>query len=359
MNKKNFYLFLVTVIGMMVLPTFTLAADNSTNNGPVFSVSPIYPSHQDKEVGEQGYFKLTVSPGTKEVLEIEVVNLSEENIQVSVSRNRGTTTDTGLINYQGTKKKDSPLIQLPELLDFNQMVEERETIVELKGKESKKVATSIQIPNQPFSGDILGGIHVKETNPKAKKSDKMVINTFSYSIPVILNSSKELVKNELTLHKVSPILRNYHPYIEAELINSQPAIIRDMKINGEIREKKTDEIRYKMNLSDLQMAPHSQFNLGFDLKDTPIEAGEYFLRLEIKADGQPYHFEKTFEITKQAAREKNTSAVYTQTNKDKLNLPLILVIVALLVAGIFIGVIFLERKKKQERKRKKKRKKRK
>ncbi|MFI3803994.1 DUF916 and DUF3324 domain-containing protein [Vagococcus fluvialis] len=324
---------------------FILMPIKSSANSSNFGIRPIYPATQAPDVGESGYFMLDLHPKQKEILEIEVTNYSSNPISVLAEIGRAQTSDSGLISYDLSLDNNT---EIDDSVNFNKMIDLTEKKIDLKEKETKKLSISVMVPEKEFKGEVLGGIHFKEIDTEDTKPRKMVTNKFSYSIPIIIRNNDNKIENELSIVNVEPALRNYHPYIHVNIKNSALSIIRNMKIKGEIFNLDKKEKWYVRHLDNLQMAPYSDFNFGFDLKDSEILPGNYEVILDINADGKEYKLKKEFNITKSDAKEKNENSVFVeQSHNDYL---VIISIAVVLILFVLILTIFLLKKNKTNKK---------
>ena len=346
LNKKSLTLFII------LFSIFCTSKSTQASNSN-FSVNPIYPSTQDKGIGDSGYFMLNMNPDQKEVLEIEVNNYSNEKIKILIQANRVLTSDTGVLLYDPVNNKKAS-VAIDDNFNFDKMIGSYEKEVTLEAKETNIISIPIQTPKKKFSGEVLGGIHFREINPKEKEDKKMVTNTFSYSIPIIIREDKTLIPNKLSLGNIEANLRNYHPYIDVNIKNSSLSIIRNMNIDGEIYNLDSKKKWYVSKISNMQMAPYSDFNFGFDLKDTEILPGKYEAKLNINADGKKYVLNKKFSISNSTAEEKNEKSVFVDyTNKDKTKYYVTAFALLILFLLIFLYVSKKKRAKKEYLKKKK------
>ncbi|MGX7024554.1 DUF916 and DUF3324 domain-containing protein [Vagococcus hydrophili] len=351
-KKKGFLSFLVIVIGVLFLSNTSTAADTTVKNsgkGADFGVSVIYPDNQFKETGQSGYFDLRVKPGDKQTIKIKVNNISKKEINVQAKLNRGMTNDNGLLDYSLDKKKDTQ--KLEDNINFYKIASIKEEKIKVPANASKEVSIDLEIPKDEFRGTVLGGVYFTQTDELSKEDQKrQVVNAFAYAVPIVLKESDETIKNKMSLGKVEPNLRNYHPYIEAELINESSALIKSLKVEGRITDKKAKEDIYVKKEEKLQMAPNSNFKFGFDMKDTATVPGDYHLKMKIEADGQPYEFEKDFKITKDQAKKINEDSVYLTKEDNNKWLIIALVVGGVVLLIIIVVVILLVRKNKKAKK---------
>lgn len=361
--KRKWFLYVFGLFFLSSLFFITAVADEpkeeaNKGTGAAFSVSPIYPDNQTN--GKNGYFELNVLPKQKQVLQIELQNYSEKTITVDVEANRATTSDAGITSYKkSTREKEESL-----KVDFESLMQIEEQAITLHAKETKKINITLQMPEESFNGQVLGGIHFSQKPDEKEKNEKKnaVYNTFSYSIAVLLTENKQQVENELKLVDVFADQRNYRNFIEASIQNTAPIIIKNLAIKAEIYKKNSTKIAYQANKSALRMAPNSMFNFGLDLQNTELISGDYTLKMTANADGKEYNFSKDFKISRKQANELNNQAVYIEKKDNKqlylliAGIIIVLVVILILIKRNRTKKAELQRKKSKNKKRKKKRK---
>ena len=329
-------LILICFTFLFMKPLNSFAGTNSAD----FGVQPIYPDNQEEN--KNSYFSLLVEQGKEQTVKIKVSNQTDTPTKVKVERNRATTADSGLIEYSNRKKEKEASAQF----DFEKIVTIKDDIIDLGPNESKEIEVDIKMMDDSFDGVILGGLHFSEVDDSTDENqEKQIKNTFSYSIPMLLKMNDRKIENELSLNKVEPAVRNAHPFIEAQLLNSAPTVIQKMSIEGKIYNTKTNEEYYVNKESDLEMAPNSTLNFGFDLKDSPFLQGDYRIVLKVVADGKEYTFEDTFKIDKEVAREMNESAAYVP-EKESHWLMIGLIFGGLVIVFFIMTLVIIKKKRK-------------
>ncbi|EOI03059.1 hypothetical protein UAY_00806 [Enterococcus moraviensis ATCC BAA-383] len=346
MRKLNkCILCLVTLCFFLFLrnDVYAFASTEPGGTGAAFSVEAVYPENQQR--GESGYYDLKVTPGSKQVIKAKVKNYSDHPIEVFIDVTRGTTSDGGVISYKEVdKEKDSSM-----LTDIKKLVQVKEPVVKLEAKESKEIIAEINIPEAPYEGQLLGGLHFSEKYQSSEKDrEKAVINTFSYSLPIILTESGTKAENKLDLIKAEAGQRNFHNFIEAILQNQAPSIIHKMTIEGKVIAKKTNKQVYSRKEDTFQMAPNSTVKFGFDMKDTEMVAGDYEVVMNVTADTQHYELKKEFTITKEEAKKFNDESVYLEKEETNTLVWLVLGIAGMLIVFILAIIILRKRKKRKQ-----------
>lgn len=301
-----------------------------------FTISPI-----DEETGQvrSSYYDLMVQPKGKKKLTIRVFNNSDKEIQIIMAANNGATNDNGITSYLGMEERDSSL-----KIAFTDLVSEKKQEVTLPANSHKDISVQVQLPEESFEGEILGGLRVTSKNDNSNQDDiqnkeAAVMNNIAYTIGVVLRESNKSILPEMNLLGVKVEQRNSRNYISSNLQNKAPRIIKELKAEQKVYKKGTETVLYEASNSNMRMAPNSNFNFGINLENQPLQAGEYTMKISGTADGGPFSFEQDFKIDKEEAKELNHNSVYVQDNQDTsiwMYVFTLFLLIALLLCGYFI-----------------------
>ncbi len=252
-----------------------------------FSVTPL----DEAENEQSSYYDLKVKPGEEKLLKVRVTNGSDHEITISQEANTATTNDNGLTSYENKKSKDSSLkVPFSEIAHFEAK--------NLKIAKNKTVITNliIHIPDKKFDGVILGGLRFENVHAKQlEKSDETVIrNNIAYTIGVVLSENEKKIDPKMQLNSVEPIQKNYRTFINFNLQNIAPRIIKELNVDSKVflLSDGEEKLAYSSEKDNMRMAPNSNFNYGIDTKNTKLVSGNYKLKISGTADGTPFQFEK-------------------------------------------------------------------
>ncbi|EJF48076.1 cell surface protein, partial [Enterococcus sp. C1] len=168
--------FIVFILSVFSGKGFVYADDNGT-----FTISPINP-----DTGEvmSNYFDLMVKPKEEKTLTIRVFNDSDKESNIRLSANNGATNDNGITSYLGTEERDETL-----KVAFTDLVSTNTQELTLAAHSQKDVNVHITMPEEPFDGEVLGGIRVtsnnKQTNTEADEQKTSISNNIAYTIGVV------------------------------------------------------------------------------------------------------------------------------------------------------------------------------
>lgn len=306
-----------------------------------FTVEPIFPANQISK--SKPYFDLRVEPGQKQTIEVRLANKAEKEISVYMQTTAARTNSNGVIEYKNFTKNYDESLKFP----FSEIAKVQETVV-LKGKEEKLVPIEIQVPEEPFTGMILGGLYFRQESYEEDKNEKNegameIKNTFSYMISVRLTENDDVIDPDLKLLSAKASQANAHNVIAAILQNPEPVDLNDLKINGKVYRKGESTALYSEERGGMRMAPNSSFSYQIPLNGKAFVPGKYEVEVTATSDKQNWKFRKEFEITKEEADKLNDESV------EELDYGInwwlwgsIAVAVLVIIAGI---VFFLVRRK--------------
>lgn len=309
-----------------------------------FSVEAKIPDNQrDKD---KTYFDLTVKPGEVQNLEVALRNNTDKAVTVLVNANAAITNKNGVIDYSEIEPKLDSSLKYP----FSTLAE-TENEVELAANESKMIRVKVTVPNEPFDGIILGGLHFKQKDSDNKNNTEagvQIENKFAYVIGVRLSENDTEIKPDLKLFDVKPGQRNYRNVVLANLQNPTARILSKMSIDAKIYPSGSNEVIYQQKQSDLSMAPNSNFDYAVPLNNKAFKKGKYRLTMHVESSGEKWDFEKEFEIKAEEAEKFNKEAVELEEEPDNNMMYFIIGGAILLVIIIALVVWIITQKKKHQ-----------
>lgn len=337
---KNIRRWLTFFLSLLFL-SLVAAPRALAEEGGGFSVTPLNP-----ETGEaqSSYYDLQVKPNEKIKLQVEIINSSSKEMKIQVEANHATTNDNGVSSYLKEEDRDSSLT-----VAFEDLAKVEEEQVTVPANSTKNAVVDITIPEEPFKGQILGGLRfteVKEQNPEEQKS--AIANNIAYTIGVLLHESDEEVAPEMAMNDVITEQRNYRNYISANLQNKAPRMIKELKVDAKVFAQGTDELRYEASNDAMRMAPNSNFNFGISLEDKKFVPGDYTMKVTGTADGTPFEFSKDFTISAEEAKEYNKNAVFAQEDETISPWVYVLGVCSLLIIGLLLFLLIKKRRETSE-----------
>lgn len=323
MIKKYFtsFFFLIFAFSFFHINTAYAAS------GSDFSVEPL---NAEGTINEQGFYHFVGEAGKQDNFKIKITNYSDKEITIHADVHSASTNENGLTSYLSQETFDESLNYKSE--DLVTLDKEKLTIAP---HYTTFITGTVTYPKSDWPGDILGGIRfTKETDKKTKET---ITHEYAYTVGLLLNSKDgKSEDNELALHSVKANQRNLRNFIEANIQNSAAAMIKEMSIEANIFKEGTRDSIYHYTVSDMRMAPNSNFDFGIPTGDVPLQSGVYKLTMHVNADGKTYDFTKTFELSAREVRQLNASAVNLPSNSTDLFVKILAGAVLLIVPLLLI-----------------------
>lgn len=310
-------------------------------------VKAVIPENQvDKS---KTYFDLLLNANQRQVLEIEITNVTDKDILVNVETNVATTNNHGVVDYSGdNKSKDSSLVY-----SFSEI---SDAPGEVKVPSNSVITTKIpfQMPNETYEGIIAGGIYIYEKeNINKGLASNAITNKFVYSLGVQLRSNLNLtsiVPNiKVDKKKLKVIDTDYLNGIEVNVQNISPIFIKEVEIEAKITEKYDSILVYESKKSKMKLAPNSNFYfpIVWTKGEGPeLKVGNYQIDIKINSAETkdqwgwtvPFKINESVNI---ASQKKKLVIIPSEKNLLTFILELLL-----LVSGFFVLTFFLFFKKK-------------
>ncbi|EOH92492.1 hypothetical protein UAW_03012 [Enterococcus haemoperoxidus ATCC BAA-382] len=349
--KKNLYNLLFILL-FLICPIQSQAADME------YSVSADIPENQvDKS---QTYFDLRMKPEQKQELTLKVSNSGDKEITLNIIPNSATTNQNGVVDFSEKDRKIDSSLSCPitKLISGEQKVK-------LAPKEKKAVKFTLQMPKEEIDGKIVGGFYVykDEANDEQKSSEGgvQISNKYAMVVGIQLTEKDDPVKAELNLNAIQPDLINYRTAVTANIQNTKPTFVNDLKVVAKVSKKDSVEIIHQTTKEEMAMAPNSNFDFPISWDNQELLPGKYTLDLVATTKEDEWAFKKEFEITSKEAKKLTDEAIEIEKEPNYWAIGGIIAASILVVVGIIILVVLLykKRKKKLELERKRQAKKRK
>lgn len=341
MKKKSLFLFFLGIVLLLSGLKTVSAAEMK------FSVQAVLPENQVDS--SQAYFDLRMKPGQSQDLMVEMRNDTSKEVTVEVKPNTAITNQNGIVEYNDTKtQRDSSL--MTAFKDITTTEKE----VTVPAKSQKQVKIHIQMPEEKYNGVILGGIYFSEKDQekdrKATSKGSQIVNKYAYVIGVKLMETDTIVQPELRLNAVQAKQINYRNVITANIQNYEPAILKDLKIEGKVYKKGGSELLYSEVKEDLRMAPNSNFDFAMSLNNKPFKPGKYTFKGVGKSGDKEWKFEKDFDIKGEESRQYNKQAVSLEKDNTWVYILIGIVVVFILLIIILILLNKLKNNKETQEK---------
>ena len=326
-----------------------------------YSVKAILPENQkDLKVS---YFDLIVTPGERQTLKVEVFNSSNKEISVNISSHIGATNQNGIITYDGTIEEYDETLKHP-FDKISDVVNKKLTIPAFK---SEIATINIDIPEEGFDGQILGGIHFL-MDKKDNDLDGGIgfVNEYAYVIGVNLeqiqvedldkdkdielieklnkleNDKVKEIEPVIKLNSVEPKLHNHRTSVVAKFSNKSPVLVSGLDFKGWITKKGNDDILYSRSIEKFSIGPNNLFEFPIDLENDPLREGEYTFYAEAKNKDYNFELNMDFRIGDEA-KELNNQAIEIDRG---INWILVVFFLLMLIIVLLIIYFYVKNKKK-------------
>ncbi|EOL49941.1 DUF916 and DUF3324 domain-containing protein [Enterococcus caccae] len=350
--KRSIYFLLYITCLTILIPQTTYANEDASSIG--YSYKIIKPENQ---VGNAGYFDLRMNPEQKQIVDIELYNMTDQDLSVDLSVHSAKTNSNGVIEYGPTKLKNDPSLKY-DLKDIVKVPEK----VTIPPKVTQKVAVEISMPQEKYDGYISGGIYLQksetEAEKKASESAQGVVNKYAFIVGMLLSESDTKVQPELSFNKIYAGLTNYRNTFLVDFTNTEATYVEGMTVDAQIFKKGSDDVLYETKKENYRMAPNSAMSFPINLNGESFIAGDYVGRIRVTAGDKKWEWQEEFKITQKDADKYNAEDVSLIQDRG-INWKMILMIAGgILVIFLLIYLVTRAVSNKQKKKRKKTKKKR-
>lgn len=351
--QKGFAALLgLMMIALFALPLSAQAAGVESTSDIGFYVRALIPDNQIDNT--LTYFDLNMEPGQSQALEVEVVNETDQDIEVDVNTISASTNRNGVIDYKTPEIRDKTL-QHP----FSELsaVENNSILVPANG--TSKAVVTVTMPEDSYDGVVLGGMVFTKAGDEQKMTQPgeatgmAVRNVYSYVVGVKLSETGAVVAPDFEIEAVEAGSVNYKPAMIHHIRNKEAAIVKDMSLDVAIKNA-DGKVMEQVERSGVDMAPNSVMPLAVTTSGE-LAAGEYTSEVTIRHEGREWTYETKFTIGSTEADQINTAVPGSEKSVQNNTLLIILVagaFAALVVIILLLLVILFRRRKRDEGERK-------
>ncbi|WP_347401521.1 DUF916 and DUF3324 domain-containing protein [Enterococcus sp. DIV1298c] len=328
---KSYIGGILLILTAIFIPLKVVAAEESLD----FYVTPEFSESQVD--GNVRYFDMNAEPGSVQKLTLNLKNGNARKKKVQITAHTAFTNVLGSVEYGKNAEFIDPTLE-HSLEDLIEPIEP----IELAANESKNVEITLNMPTEQFNGLLAGGLRIAEINDdigeETKEDSLTLTNEFVYIIGVLVSNNRSSVQPYLELQDVFADQLNYHNVISAQIQNITPTFINKLVVDATVRRKNENEILYRTQKENMQMAPNSSFNFPISLNGEKFESGDYILELVAQSGKDIWEWKREFEIETDVARELNRTDV-TVTDNNELNtlvVSILLIILILTIIWLFL-----------------------
>ena len=305
-NISKAYVFVLCLILLGLHSSAVLGSDMQ------FGVTVIQPENQRENT--TGYFDIIMDPGSKQLIEIEITSVSQDTITILVEMASASTDSGGIVHYKPQQGREGDYDEsLPFSFDGIASIETPR--FQLNPGETVRIPITIEMPCEEFDGIIAGGFGISQEidlDTIRAESNDMIINVFSFEVPVIIRQNKNAVTPNLILLDVYASQRNWRNIVAAHLQNTEMMFINQMSIYARVTPAGSNETLFERFVESRQMAPNSNFVFAIPLHGERFTSGDFLLHMEVSSNNGKWSFVRDFNITPEQARALNDTDVSIQ-----------------------------------------------
>ena len=359
--KKKILSLLLVLSSLLALFATTVYGQDEGQAVP-YSVQALLP---DNQVNDQvSYFDIEMEPGASQALEVEVFNSSDEEIKVAVETNFGASNSNGIITYDGSIDEYDESMEAP-FDEISRVYEEEMTI---GPEDSKRAIVDVDIPEEGFDGQILGGIFFRLVDGEDENEDGQAEdeeagvgfeNEYAYVVGVNIvqadpeeneddqdqagadKKSVDEIDPELELNWAEADLINYQTGVDAEFANKTPVLVEGVNFHAYVTQAGSEDVLYEREVDNFSIGPNNVFKFPVLFNQEPLEPGDYTYHANLSNEEEDWEFSQDFTITEVQSEELNEQAVELD---DGWNWTAIAIGAIVLVIILILVIVFLLRK---------------
>lgn len=302
-RKYLWPLFLLYIVTNFVWGVSTYAEETATTESGTedplggFNYQVIFPENQYKK--DAGYFNLMMAPGQEQIVEIQLINDSANEMTINVSLNGTKTNGNGVIEYGPTDIEDDKSLKYK----FTDIVTGEKQVV-IPAQSLVSYYLTIKMPEASYDGKIVGGIQLQQ---EIDHSDSQggIINEYAYMIGMVLQENETQLEPNLEMNRVYAGLSNYRNAIFVNFSNTVADFLRDMTVDVQIMPADSDEVLYDTKKAGMDMAPNTLINFPVTMNGDSMEPGDYKAYVLVTAGDKRWEWTENFTITDEEADKFN------------------------------------------------------
>ncbi len=294
---------IIMVFLLMLLPLETIKAEESSNQGPAFTIEPVFPKNQIDN--EAGYFHLDIRDKKKQTIDVVVHNNSKKEQAFEIYFNIAKTNRNGLIVYEDDLS-EKPNHTLP--YDIEKHVKLSNQEMKVPAQSQKKLSMTLDYADLDYPGILMGALTVRE---HLEPETQGISHQYQYTMGVVLSQDgrKDLPGSKtFEMNDVSLGLDGGHKVLDYYVDNLENNIARDLNFKTTLSNLDTEQLIFNEKLEDFSIAPNGRLPLRLDWLKKEVKPGNYRLKLELN-DGQEV-WTHDFKVEQERADNLNAEASY-------------------------------------------------
>ncbi|MCL2857702.1 MAG: DUF916 and DUF3324 domain-containing protein [Oscillospiraceae bacterium] len=317
-----------------------------------FAVTPNIPDNQVP--GNDAHLDIIVSPGGQYVVEITIMNVHEdEDIFLTARLFTAGTNMNGVMDYFPEVITDD---SIPFRFDEIATLPPGADHIELPPRGYARVPITLNIPNEPFDGVVLGAVNVLLGITDEDRAEAgMFVSRFASNAPVRIRMNNDVdVEPDFYLGESRAEVVSSRGSFVLDVHNLSPRISRGAVANAWVYPAGSDTPIFASGAVGVDFAPNAIFPLTMmDRAGYGIHPGDYLARVRIEYDGRVWEFERGFNVAPAQAANISEEAVFVQQQAPLIAptgislVTLLIILGILLLLALIIYLILKSRKDKQ------------
>lgn len=291
MKKIKRILIVLGLFFFLGVPQSILAQDSGS-----FGVRPILPENQ---ASDSSYFDIEIETSQEQLLELELVNDSDEAMKVEVEANPAVTNTNGVMTYDGSIEP----ISSTHKLEYSSIVEVVDKEVEIPASSTEIIEIKVTAPEESFDGTIIGGIQVSLL-PNEDSADEGATFQNLYAYVIGLNISEKgndtEVEPEIVLHSAQIEEYLTRPALMMNFENLSASHVSGTEFTATIyKASDLDKPVEEYSIGHFSVSPFYQFNVPFVFYEEMLEAGDYVVKVTMENEDHSFEFEEAFTVSEE------------------------------------------------------------
>jgi len=343
---------MMKILGVVMLITMILHLNVKEVEADAlrFTVQPGLPENQVDL--NAGWFDLLIEPGESQTIQLNIINLSYEDIIIEPSFAPASTTFLGGIDYAPNDiEPDVTLVH-----NFADLVVDAPEYLVIPGSGSEILEVTLQLPSGEFEGLVAGGVTIEEREPEFNMAENEQLgenqagmaldNRFRMTVAVILRNNLEPVDTDMDLIRAAAGSLNARNVINAYVQNPQPSFLGDVTLWATVTDRTSGAVMFQefSQPSSINFAPNTLLAFPIRLDGILLEAGLYTMNVRAETEDDEWELTYDFEITQEEADRLNAADVLIEDEEFPWLWVLIGATILLVVMLIFL-VVLLKRKR--------------
>ncbi|HEY4399750.1 MAG TPA: DUF916 domain-containing protein [Lactobacillaceae bacterium] len=311
------------------------------NTGAAFNVSLV--GNENQYDTTASYFDLRLAPLQRTDLVIKINNLANVPATFDVAFSNVTTNSNMIYTYNGSDKGKSVV---PTKWQFQKLAKIPNAPIAVAANSSEVVTIPLMMPADPLIGKLFGGITVTRHIRDDERQKNGITNQFSYTNPVVISESDEVVQPNIVFGNPSVTEKNGLINLAVPIEHTTPTILSKITTKTIIKNADGKTVLNK-TVTDHHIAPQSAFDFEIPLDNNLFKTGKYQIEFILKDEkGHLWRLDKSFKVTQSVVKEAEKSPI--EKNRTVTINPwyIIFGLVLFIILLLILFVILWRRKRK-------------